>query len=203
MRILNLYAGIGGNRKLWGDEHEVVSVENVDYIADAYALMFPQDTLVREDAHQYLLDHSQEFDFVWSSPPCPTHSKLNLALNPQGYVRYPDMTLYQEIIYLKHFYKGKWLVENVEPYYRPLIAPTTLIDRHCYWANFHIPIMKTGRTFDVSRAGHKELSEGLGIDVSFMPVGKRRKVLRNAVHPEMGRHILKAAQKETIQETLI
>ena len=29
MKILNLYAGIGGNRKLWGDEHEVVAVENV------------------------------------------------------------------------------------------------------------------------------------------------------------------------------
>jgi hypothetical protein len=28
MKILNLYAGIGGNRKLWGDEHEIVAVEN-------------------------------------------------------------------------------------------------------------------------------------------------------------------------------
>ena len=27
MRILNLYAGIGGNRKLWGEEHEVTAVE--------------------------------------------------------------------------------------------------------------------------------------------------------------------------------
>jgi hypothetical protein len=34
MRILNLYAGIGGNRALWGDEHEVTAIENVDYIAD-------------------------------------------------------------------------------------------------------------------------------------------------------------------------
>ena len=29
MKILNLYSGIGGNRKLWGDEHEVTAVENV------------------------------------------------------------------------------------------------------------------------------------------------------------------------------
>lgn len=29
MKILNLYAGIGGNRKLWGDDHEVTVVENI------------------------------------------------------------------------------------------------------------------------------------------------------------------------------
>ena len=32
MKILNLYAGIGGNRKLWGDEHDgvipIAQVEN-------------------------------------------------------------------------------------------------------------------------------------------------------------------------------
>lgn len=27
MKILNLYAGIGGNRKLWGNEHEITAVE--------------------------------------------------------------------------------------------------------------------------------------------------------------------------------
>jgi len=27
MKILNLYAGIGGNRKLWGDQHQVTAVE--------------------------------------------------------------------------------------------------------------------------------------------------------------------------------
>jgi DNA (cytosine-5)-methyltransferase 1 len=35
MRILNLYAGIGGNRKLWTD-CEVTAVENVQHIADVY-----------------------------------------------------------------------------------------------------------------------------------------------------------------------
>jgi len=25
MKILNLYAGIGGNRKLWGNDHEITS----------------------------------------------------------------------------------------------------------------------------------------------------------------------------------
>lgn len=27
MKILNLYAGIGGNRKLWGNEHDITAVE--------------------------------------------------------------------------------------------------------------------------------------------------------------------------------
>lgn len=27
MKILNLYAGIGGNRKLWGDIHHITAVE--------------------------------------------------------------------------------------------------------------------------------------------------------------------------------
>lgn len=63
MKILNLYAGIGGNRKLW-EGHEVTSVENVDYIADAYAKLYPDDTLIRQDAHQYLLDHYKVFERV-------------------------------------------------------------------------------------------------------------------------------------------
>lgn len=33
MKILNLYAGIGGNRKLWGDDHEITAVEIESKIA--------------------------------------------------------------------------------------------------------------------------------------------------------------------------
>ena len=56
MKILNLYAGIGGNRKLWGDEHEVVAVENDEDIAKMYQDLYPQDTVIVADAHKYLLD---------------------------------------------------------------------------------------------------------------------------------------------------
>lgn len=66
LKILNLYAGIGGNRKLWGDDHEVTAVENVQAIADIYAQLFPNDTVIVGDAHQYLLDHHKEFDFIRS-----------------------------------------------------------------------------------------------------------------------------------------
>ena len=36
MKILNLYAGIGGNRTLWGDKHEVTAVEINAEIAGIY-----------------------------------------------------------------------------------------------------------------------------------------------------------------------
>ena len=32
MKILNLYAGIGGNRKLWGDGHDITAVQLVPEI---------------------------------------------------------------------------------------------------------------------------------------------------------------------------
>ena len=138
MKILNCYSGIGGNRKLWGDDHDITAVEFDPKIAAIYQDLFPNDTVIVGDAHEYLLEHYQEFDFIWCSPPCPTHSILNYSLNAKGYIRYPDMKLYQEIILLKTFFKGKYSIENVKSYYAPLIQPQ-ISGRHYYWANFNIP----------------------------------------------------------------
>lgn len=76
MKILNLYAGVGGNRKLWGDNHEITAVELNPSVASCYKDLYPNDTVIVGDAHQYLLDHYQEFDFIWSSPPCQSHSDI-------------------------------------------------------------------------------------------------------------------------------
>ena len=108
MKILNLYAGIGGNRKLWGDDHEITAVEYNQEIAMIYADHFPTDTVVVADAHEYLLQHYREFDFIWSSVPCTTHSRSNLFLNAQGIERYPDMKLWQEIIFRNTVLKKRW-----------------------------------------------------------------------------------------------
>lgn len=54
MKILNLYAGIGGNRKLWGDDHEITAVENDQGLADVYKDLFPQDRVIVGDAHEFL-----------------------------------------------------------------------------------------------------------------------------------------------------
>ena len=74
MKILNLYAGVGGNRRLWGDKHEITAVEWNKSVADCYHDLYPNDTVIVADAHQYLLEHYQEFDFIWSSPLCQSHS---------------------------------------------------------------------------------------------------------------------------------
>ena len=127
IKILNLYAGIGGNRKLWPNEEiEVTAIENNEKIAKIYQDFFPNDKVIITDAHQYLLEHYKEFDFIWSSPPCPTHSICNHFLNAQGVVRYPSMKLWQEIIFLRTFFFGKFCVENVRTYYEPLIMPQEL-----------------------------------------------------------------------------
>ena len=111
MKILNLYAGIGGNRKLWGDEHEITAVENDPEIAEIYRTLYPKDILIIGDAHQYLLDHYQEYDFIWTSPPCPTHSRSRFWGMNRGYKPvYPDMKLYEEILLLQHYFKGKYVV---------------------------------------------------------------------------------------------
>jgi len=134
MKVLNLYAGIGGNRKLWEDV-EVTAVENNPDIAKVYQDFFPKDTVIVGDAHEYLLNHFKEFDFIWGSPPCPTHSRINhTKLRPPDY---PDMNLYAEIIFLEKWFEGKWVVENVIPFYEPLIVAHK-IDRHLFWSNFNL-----------------------------------------------------------------
>lgn len=142
MKILNLYCGIGGNRKLWtpnGNEHEITAVENDPNIANIYQKFFPKDKVIVADAHQYLLDHHQEFDFIWSSPPCPSHScfRKNFSCNVGASPIYPDMKLYEEILFLQGYFKGKYVVENVKSWYKPLIKPQ-LLQRHYFWSNFHI-----------------------------------------------------------------
>ena len=147
MKILNLYAGIGGNRKLWGKEHEITAIEINPKIAKIYQDFFPNDKVIIADAHQYLLEHYEEFDFIWSSPPCPSHSRLNNIQVIQCFPpRYFDMTLWQEIIFLKHWYRGgRWIIENVITYYEPFIKPQES-NNHYFWGNFHFsPFQKTTR----------------------------------------------------------
>ncbi len=119
MRVLNLYSGVGGNRKLWTD-CEVTAVEIDHDILDVYKKLYPDDKTILGDAHEYLLSNFRDFDFIWSSPPCPTHSKMMKATRHKK-VQYPDLRLYEEILLLQHHFKGKGVLENVVPYYKPLI----------------------------------------------------------------------------------
>ena len=192
MKILNLYAGIGGNRKLWGNEHKITAVENNPEIAEIYKKLFPNDVVIIEDAHQYLLEHYQEYDFIWSSPPCPTHCRMmNLWNNKSEYPkRYPNMKLYEEIIFLKHFCKCFWVVENVISYYEPLIKPIKS-QNHYFWSNFKIPIFKSINR-NIKRGDLKIKEERLGFNLSEFKISSNLKneILNNCVSPELGKAIL-------------
>ena len=205
MRILNLYAGIGGNRKLWGDEHEITAIENVENIAKIYQDFFPKDKVIVADAHKYLLEHYKEFDFIWSSPPCPTHSSLRKSLSMASGAKaiYPDMKLYEEILFLKGYFKGKWVVENVRSWYEPLILPQ-LIQRHYFWSNFHI-IDRNFKKDEIRITGGRNMEEGEAIklleknhniSLDKYNVSNKRLLLRNCVNPELGQYILQEAFRE-------
>ena len=151
MKVLNLYACLGGNRYKWDEvakeaniEIEVTAVELDEEAARLYQERFPNDKVIVADAHKYLLDHYKEFDFIWSSPPCPTHSSFQKSMQTIRKMKYPDMKLYQEILLLEHFFKGKYCVENVVPYYEPLI-PAKKRGRHLFWTNFILPRILSNR----------------------------------------------------------
>lgn len=207
-KILNLYACLGGNRYKWDEvsyDLEITAVEWDEELARLYQERFPNDKVVVADAHQYLLDHYQEFDFIWSSPPCPTHSRARywgIGANGKNPI-YPDMRLYQEIIFLQHHFKGKYVIENVIPYYEPLLNPKKR-GRHLYWTNFLLPRNINERTFDglcqrtkTNKYNGNEL-DGLCDfhDYNFKQYKGEQskiKIARNLVDYEAGRTILETA----------
>ena len=198
MKVLNLYACLGGNRLLW-DNCEVTAVELDEAAAKLYQERFPNDTVIVADAHQYLLDHYKEFDFIWSSPPCPTHSRIQISqYTRESWIpQYFDMKLYQEIIFLQTFFKGKYCVENVIPYYEPLIAAKKR-GRHLYWTNFNLPNVLSNRNNpDLSRT--KNVTDVLckfhNFDFyKYNGKQNRRKMARNLVDYQAGQTIFEAAR---------
>ena len=194
MKILNLYASIGGNRKLWGDEHDITAVEIDPKVAALYSKYFPKDEMIIGDAHKYLLEHYQEFDFIWGSPPCPSHSDIRRCGVHKGQYKaiYPEMGLYQEIILLKNFFNGKFLIENVKPYYEALIKPDYVADRHYFWCNFFV----TSFTKDSDRIHTDIIGSSIiyGFNIKDEDIPNKRKTLRNLVDPELGLHLLNCAE---------
>jgi len=206
MKILNLYACLGGNRYKWGDEHEITAVELDEELAKLYQDRFPNDTVIVADAHNYLLEYFKEFDFIWTSPPCPTHSKMTLCKSNRK-MKYPDMKLYEEIILLNKFYKGKYCVENVIPYYEPLI-PAKKRGRHLYWTNFNLPNnLSERKSPEMKGKGCVERFSKFHDFDFYKYKGKqnRGKIARNLVDYEAGKTILDTAmgiiQKQDINQT--
>jgi DNA (cytosine-5)-methyltransferase 1 len=224
-KILNLYACLGGNRYKWDDvakeaeiEIEVTAVELDEELARLYQERFPNDIVIVEDAHQYLLDHYKKFDFIWTSPPCPTHSRFQISMKTKRKMKYPDMKLYQEIIFLDTFFEGKYVVENVIPFYEPLI-PAKKRDRHLYWTNFNLPNLLSNRKSpnmaaqELGRHKYKKLNTNVFDvfceyhDYDFKKYKGNQdlgKISRNLVDYEAGKTILQTAlniqKKENVNQ---
>jgi DNA (cytosine-5)-methyltransferase 1 len=204
MKILNLYACLGGNRAKWdevakeaGIEIQVTAVELDPELARLYKERFPNDIVIVADAHQYLLDHYKEYDIVWSSPPCPSHTRINISQKTRKNwkPKYPSMMLYEEILFLQHFYSGKYIVENVIPYYEPLI-PAKKRHRHLYWTNFNLPNTLSKRNGNglIEKGTIKDLCDFHEIDISsYKGKQSKTKIGRNLVDYEAGRTILQTA----------
>lgn len=205
-KVLNLYSGLGGNRKHW-ENVEVTAVEKDEKIAKAYLENFPDDEMIIGDAHEYLLNHFESFDFIWSSPPCQSHSKM-IRSGRNRKPRYPKLDLYEQMLFLTYNkFKGKWVVENVVPYYEPLIQPTVKLGRHLVWSNFPIREIEVPKFKNMmsrqNLTAKAQLQEWLGIhytgNIYYEGNHCATQVLRNCVHPDMGLHIFNEAYaKDTI-----
>lgn len=221
MKILNLYACLGGNRYKWdevaiqaGIKISITAIELDAELAKLYQERFPNDTIIISDAHKYLLDNYKEYDFIWSSPPCPTHSRMNYTFqNRKNFkLSYPDLKLYEEIIFLDTFFKGKYCVENVIPYYEPLI-PAKKRGRHLYWTNFNLPYNLNERksppiTANSSRKKGwiERMCDFHQIDLTtYKGKQSKEKISNNLVDYEAGRTIFETmlgiVKKQNIKQT--
>ena len=211
MKILNLYACLGGNRYKWNEvknDIEVTAVELDPELAKLYQDRFPNDKVIISDAHQYLLDHYKEFDFIWSSPPCPTHSSFQITMKTIRKMNYPNMKLYEEIIFLKYFYNGKYCVENVIPYYETLI-PAKKRGRHLFWTNFNLPNTLSTRkapSMCNNKSEVKKLIEFHKYDFTkYKGTYHKMSLARNLVDYEAGKTIFETAlgiiKKQNVNQT--
>tara|TARA_R110000851_G_scaffold147030_1_gene286829 strand:- start:18 stop:662 length:645 start_codon:yes stop_codon:yes gene_type:complete len=210
MKILNLYSCLGGNRYKWDEvtDIEVTAVELDPELARLYQERFPNDKVIVADAHQYLLDHYQEYDFIWSSPPCPSHSRARFW-NTKAHRIYPDLKLYEEILFLQTHFKCKFCIENVQPYYTPLI-PGNKIGRHLFWTNFNLPNNLNERKSSIMKGKNEVVNWSKFHQYDFTKYkGKQRtdKIARNLVDYEAGKTILETAvgitRKQNINQTTI
>jgi len=197
LRVLNLYAGIGGNRKHW-EGVQVTAVEHNEEIASIYQEYYPNDKVIIGDAHDYLLKYYKEFDFIWTSPPCQTHSRATFWGGSRGGTNRPpkfiDFKLWQEIIFLSNYSTCKYVVENVVPYYEPFVKPSSEIQRHLFWANFNIkPIKLKEPEFNLLKVSANDTVYGVSLKGRKM---KHRKdaILRNMVNPDLGLYIFEQAK---------
>lgn len=109
------------------------------------------------------------------------------------------MKLYEEIIFLKHWCKKSYLVENVRSYYEPLIKPQE-ITKHYFWSNFVIKKWNGKRKVVYNAVGQttdvKMKSKKMFVRDWYGFKGDKRAIINNAIEDKLGKHILKCVLKK-------
>lgn len=206
MRVLNAYAGIGGNRHLWPADWKVTAVEWDRRVAAEYERRYPQDLVLVSDAHEHVIQHADLFDAVWTSPPCPTHSRLaKVNASRYGHDLAPDPRLMAEVKHLRSV-GVRHVVENVHTYYTPEVLPDLVTDRHYYWMTTPPLLLAPLRRtiiggWEEGSASSDELADSYGLPrLEPGSVPDRNRAMRNAVIPQEGLQVALAAF--TGQETV-
>ena len=206
MKILIGCAGIAGESELWSDiENDITHVELDPKIAKVISDRKPSRNVVVGDAYEYLLNNYQEYDFIWFSPPCQANSRM-IRSGKNRKPRFPDLKLYELKIFLDYNFKGKYCIENVIPYYTPVIEPTAKLGRHLFWANFNISNFELPQIPNFimlgTVKGSVELKNWLGINYEgnlyYNGNHDPCQVLRNCVHPELGLSVFNDLKNELI-----
>ena len=117
------------------------------------------------------------------------------------------MKLYEEILFLDNHFNGKFVVENVLPYYEPLIKAKQR-GRHLYWTNFNLPNILTDRKCKIGSGTNevKKLCDFHEINIDHYKGEQRKdKIARNLVDYEAGKTIFETAlgiiRKQDVKQT--
>lgn len=210
MKILNLFAGLGGNRRTWSS-HEITAVDFNPKIVNIYKKLYPNDLIIEKDVFDYLQEIDLlEYDFIWSSPPCQSHSHMQVFTKNGRKAKLPMINQVLGLaLWLKKYYPGPFVVENVVPWYGILKTNklfTVVIDRHLFYSNFKI----LPKSFDKGNNRHgsiggimRESREYL-MNKHHLPnwiledlsgVHDKDQIIRNCVDSKIGDYVLKQSQR--------
>ncbi|MCE7740456.1 MAG: DNA cytosine methyltransferase [Candidatus Heimdallarchaeota archaeon] len=185
-KVLDLFAGVGGTAKgiqTFLQEKNIpfqyVAVENDPETIKAHLKLNPDSEIEFRDAY---LTSIKDYDFIWASPPCTSHSQLNMYMNRKQ----PDMRLWSLITRLQQ-QQIPFIVENVEPYYREPIPHTLELGRHRFWSNkpiipFEVPKMPKDWGWMGIPDWEKFHEINTRVTKFIKDPLKRRQLLRNIVH---------------------
>ncbi|MCE4607314.1 MAG: DNA cytosine methyltransferase [Desulfurococcales archaeon] len=204
IKILDLFAGMGGVAKgiqgyldKLGLDYEYIAVDIDPIVLKLHKEFNPKSIVIRRDAYSFTVDELMQYDFIWASPPCQSHSKLNAIRKRFN----PDHRLWYLIHRLYNTYRP-FVVENVQLYYKPLFKPKTKIGRHLFWSNLpitdkcsiHLPYKELKMMNIHDLIEYHKVPTKILIGVSYM---RKRKYLRNMVHYSISYCIMKQVCKIT------